>query len=168
MGCAFGGPAGGLAVHDLPGGLGHKVLGGEVGDGRGADVPPIVAARAGGEGAAGDAEIQHLVEVAHGHREAGADLRESGGERGLGGEGEVHVAGFLEEPIEKALGGRVVELGPVVSADGPVSGDWRVLPLIARGSEGADHGRHGVGKAAVGHGFLWVGGGRGVYGSVRG
>ena len=78
-------------------------------------------------------------------------MREGGGERGLGGLGEVHVSGFLEQSVQKAGGNAVVELRPMLGCDGAVGGERRDLPRIARGFECADDGGHGVGEAAGGH-----------------
>ena len=111
----FGGVPCGFAIDDLLRGSGHGVVGGEIGHGAGGDIAAVVAAGAAAEVAAGDAEIEHLVEVGDKHGEPGGLLGEVGGERGLAGLGDVHVAGFLDEAaLERGRRGGEVELGELL------------------------------------------------------
>lgn len=146
VGGTFRGGAGGLAGGDLSSGVEDGGDGAEVGQRAGGEVAAVVGAAGGGEGAAGDAEVIDLVEVADVHGEAVDGFGQGAGGGGLGGEGGLDVAGFLEEAAEESGGCRVIEFVPMGGADEAVGGE--LLPGIAGGGEGAEDGDLGIGEAA--------------------
>ena len=149
----FGGGAGGFAVDDLFRRFRDGVVAGQIGDGGGGDVPAIVAPRPGGEDAPAHAKIEHLVEMGAVHGQPRRRLGEDAGQRRLRGQRQIHVAGFLEQPVEETAGHAVVQLDPVVGAQRPV-GSRGVFICIARGFQRADDGGHGVWQATVWHSSL--------------
>ena len=68
-----------FALDDGEGGFIDEVVGGEVGDGGGADVAPVKGAVAGVENPAQDAEVEDLMKVGDGQGEPGGLLGQGGG-----------------------------------------------------------------------------------------
>jgi hypothetical protein len=150
-GGAFGGLPVGFPADDILGDLGDFVVATERRETIGVDVASVVAARADGEVAPGDAEVEDLVEVRAIHGQPGGGEAERVGERRLRGLGDVDVVGFFFEPaVERGRIG-VVELRPEVIRDGAVGGVRRVVVGLCGGFECAQDGRCAVGQAAVGH-----------------
>ena len=136
---------------DVIGGGGDVLVSGEVGDAGVVGVAAIIAARAGGEGAAGDAEVQHLMKVRDEQGGAVFLRLQSFGDGRAGGFGGADVAQFLEPAIEEA--GRVgrIELGESGGVNGAVGGKEDKEIEIARRLQAVKGGGDGVGETAGGH-----------------
>ncbi len=146
VGGSFGMGAGGFSGGDFGAGFEDGGDGAEVRQGGGVDVPAKVGAATGAEGAAGDAEVIDLVEVADVRGEPVDGAGERVGERALVGKGEIDIASFLEVAGEQRCGIGGVELCPVDGSDEAVVRE--LVPSIARGGEAAADGGLGVGQTA--------------------
>lgn len=139
---AFGGSAGGFTSGDLGSSVDDVADSGEIGQRVGSHIAVIVGAASGGEDATCDAEVIHLMEVADVQREPRDGLAQGIRKRCLRGESIGHIARFLEELAEQAVGLRVVQLCPMGGGDETVIG--KLLLSITRCGESADDGTDGV------------------------